>query len=228
MQKSLAISIFWLAIGSTGLAQVQSLPDDDNSTRRQARTPSEKDDKPLAMTRAVACRSIDGFEQYEPLPGGALTADEKLQVYYRPLNYSTSQEGEVYRVHLIQDGQIRRKGEKAVLRSKKNILEYEPKSREPLGTIFLKNSVPLKGLPPGDYEYDIILRDENRPGPPVLQSLKFRIVRAELPGAKQPHPKRNAARNGSAYARRRPTDQREGDRLSEFFFDLSDLDDESE
>ena len=42
--------------------------------------------------------------------------------------------------------------------------------------VFIKNSFSLKGLPPGEYEYDIILRDENDPGSTVTQSVKFRVV----------------------------------------------------
>lgn len=133
------------------------------------------------MTKAVTCKSIEGFEDYEPLPRGELTAEEKLQIYYRPLNYRTVRLGKDHTAHLTQDGQIRRKGEKTVLRRKKNILDYEAKRPEPLGEIFLRNSVALKGLPPGDYEYDIILCDENNPGPPVTQSLKFRVIPPAVP-----------------------------------------------
>jgi hypothetical protein len=133
------------------------------------------------MTKAVLCRSIDGFEQYEVLPGAAQTADEKLLVYYRPLDYKVVQKDDLFTAHLTQDGQIRRQGEKAVLLRKKMILDYQPKSPEPLGPIFLRNSFSLKGLRPGDYEYEIILRDENQPGPPAIQTLKFRVVPAVLP-----------------------------------------------
>ena len=117
----------------------------------------------------------------ELLPGAALTAEEKLLVYYRPLDYKTVQEDDFFKAHLTQDGQVRRKGEKTVLLRKKNLLDYEPKSRNPLGPIYLRNSFSLKGLPPGDYEYDIILRDENEPSPPAIQSLKFRVVAPVLP-----------------------------------------------
>ena len=49
--------------------------------------------------------------------------------------------------------------------------------------IFIKNSFSLKGLPPGEYEYDIILRDENDPGSTVTQSVKFRVVAPVMPKA---------------------------------------------
>jgi hypothetical protein len=130
----------------------------------------------LRMSQAVVCREIDGFERYERLRGAALTAEEKLLVYYRPLDYTTVQKDAVFTAHLTQVGQIRRKGEKTVLLRKKSLLEYEPKSPNPLGPIYLRNSFSLKGLAPGEYEYDIILRDEYEPGPPAIQSLKFRIV----------------------------------------------------
>ena len=133
------------------------------------------------MTKAVACKSIEGYEDYELLPRGELTAEEKLLVYYRPLNYKIVRQGKDYMAHLTQDGQVRRKGEKTVLLRKKNLLDYEAKKAEPLGEIYLRNSFALKGLAPGDYEYDIILRDENNPGPPVTQSVKFRVIPPILP-----------------------------------------------
>jgi hypothetical protein len=139
----------------------------------------------LKIAKAVACRSIDGYERYTPLPGGTITAEEKLQIYYRVLHCKFAVKGDEYLVHLTQDGQIRRKGDKTVLRSKQKILDYEAKTSNQPDWIFLRNSVPLKGLIPGDYEYDIILRDEFNPGPPVTQTVRFRIIAPALPGASQ-------------------------------------------
>jgi hypothetical protein len=135
----------------------------------------------LKISDAVPCRSIDGYEQFEILPGKSLTAEEKLLVYYRPLGYKTVQTGNTFSAHLTQDGQIRRPGEKTVLLRKKRLLDYEPKSSSPLGPIYLRNSFSLKGLSPGEYEYDIILRDENEPGPPAIQSVKFRVIAPRKP-----------------------------------------------
>ncbi len=135
----------------------------------------------LHMSPAVVCRSIDGYERYEKLRGAALTAEEKLLVYYRPLDYKTVQKDDVFTAHLTQDGQIRRKGEKTVLLRKLSLLEYEPRSPNPLDPIYLRNTFSLKGLAPGEYEYDIILRDEYEPGPPAIQSVRFRVIAPVLP-----------------------------------------------
>ncbi|WP_210420157.1 hypothetical protein [Aquisphaera giovannonii] len=143
------------------------------------------------MTKAKACLSIDGYQNYEVLPDAKLTADEKLLVYYEPLNYKAVVKDGKFVVHMTQDGQIRRKGEKAVLRSKKNLLDFEDKREDGFEWVFLRNSVALKGLPPGEYEYDIILRDEQNPGASATQSLSFRIVAAAVPSEKD---RRDSAR----------------------------------
>ena len=44
--------------------------------------------------------------------------------------------------------------------------------------IFLRNTISLKGLKPGDYELIIILHDEIAKGPPATQAVKFRVIAA--------------------------------------------------
>jgi hypothetical protein len=141
--------------------------------------PAEDSESTLAMAPAVACLAIDGFEDFQPLPDAALTSDEKLLVYYRPLNYLTAHSGSTYHIHLVQDGQIRRRGEKAVLVSKAKMLDYDWKSQKPDKPVYLRNTVSLKDLPPGEYDYDITLYDLLAPGEPTArQTLPFRIIPA--------------------------------------------------
>jgi len=173
----LLLFLIWSGMMAAPAPRAQETSAGQDDDRSQTTAKPER----LRMVPAVACRSIDGYEQYEILPGAALTAEEKLLVYYRPLHYMTVQKGEIFLAHLTQEGQVRRKGEKPVLLRKKNLLDYEAKSRQPLGPIYLRNTFAMKGLPPGEYEYDIILRDQNDPGPPAIQSLKFRIVAPVLP-----------------------------------------------
>lgn len=132
----------------------------------------------LTMTAPVACRSIEGFEDYEPLPEAALTADEKLLVYYHPLNYRVIANGDSHHIHLTQAGQIRRRGQKAVLLRKENLLDYEVKLDRPPNPIYLKNIVSLKGLKPGEYDYDVLLRDKHGSTEIAKQTLQFRVVEA--------------------------------------------------
>ncbi len=132
----------------------------------------------LPVTAPVACRSIEGFDDYEPLPEAALTADEKLLVYYHPLNYRVIANGDSHHIHLTQAGQIRRRGQKAVLLRKENLLDYEVKLDRPPNPIYLKNIVSLKGLKPGEYDYDVLLRDKHGSTEIAKQTLQFRVVEA--------------------------------------------------
>ena len=135
----------------------------------------------LEMSKAVACKRIEGYEQFLPLPDAALTSEEKLQVYYRPLNFKVEpvekpKPGHRYKARFSQDSRIRRKGEKTVLMKKDKILEYDPTFETPSERIYLMNSVGLKGLPPGEYELDIVLKDGLDEGSTATQSLPFKII----------------------------------------------------
>ena len=133
----------------------------------------------LRMSRAVVCESIDGFENYKALAGAAQTSDEKLLIYYRPLRYKTDYVNGLYRAHLVQDNEIRKRGRKEVVRQKKKVVEYDPKSKDPLGPIFIRNTISLKGLEPGDYDLTVILYDQlDKGAPPSKQIVKFRVIPA--------------------------------------------------
>jgi hypothetical protein len=177
---------------SSQTAQIQSKKPDpetgdgDEKDKKRGKAddtrPSTDDpENTLRMSRGVICRSIDGYEAYERLPGAELTADEKLLVYYRPEGYKTALVNGQYQAHFTQDAQIKKRGEKAVLRQKKNVLDYKPRNPIPPQNVYLRNTISLKGLPAGDYDFVIILRDEVAKSPAVTQVVKFRVVPAQDP-----------------------------------------------
>lgn len=139
------------------------------------------------MSPAVACKAVEGYDDYEPLPDATLTSDEKLLVYYRPTGFQTEQVDGKFRAHFVQDARIRRRGEKTVLKSRKRLLEYEVKSDLPPALVYLRNTISLKGMKPGDYELDIILHDKIGGGSPATQALAFQIVAAPA-GLPSPSP----------------------------------------
>ncbi|MDG3003971.1 hypothetical protein [Paludisphaera mucosa] len=137
----------------------------------------------LRIEGQVVCQSIEGYEDYEERPEAEQTSDEKLLVYFRPKNYAIVRKGEDYAAHFTQDGQIRALGKKKVLLRKEKLLDYEAVSKTPPRNLYISNTFSLKGLPPGEYEYDMILRDENLEKATVTASVKFRVVAAKLPKA---------------------------------------------
>ena len=160
--------------------------------------PDEDDDGRFGLTEPVACKEINGFEDFVPLKEAALTADEKLLVYYRPRHYKTARVSKKYEAHLWQDGRIRRKGQKIVVWTKNRLLDYHPLSDDPPSLIYLRNTISLKGLKPGEYEYDIVLHDEVGQSSPATRSLPFKIVPNPAPSkGAQNDPGRPDARPGS-------------------------------
>lgn len=152
---------------------------------RQTTTPQAKTKKAagLRIIDPVVCTSIEGYEEYEKHPDAKLTADEKLLVYYRPKGFKVARIGDAYVARFVQDGQIRRLGQKRVLLRKEKLLNYEARSDVPPDEIYFRNTFSLKGLPPGDYEYDVILKDVTAKPATVTatESVKFQVVPAKLP-----------------------------------------------
>jgi hypothetical protein len=145
----------------------------------------------LDMEPAIVCKSIDGYEDYEPLPGAAQTSEEKLLVYIRPTGYQSEKVEKGYQAHLTIDGEVRKRGEKTILRQKKKLLDYQPVYSTPVYFIYLKHAVSLKGLVPGDYELTIILHDEIAKGATASQVVKFKIIPNVDPGKVEEQPPPN-------------------------------------
>jgi hypothetical protein len=147
----------------------------------------KKKEVALEMSPAVACLSIDGQGQYEPLPDAALTSDEKLLVFYRPLNFRVQQNGSSYRFHLVQDGRVRPLGSPVALQTKLKMIDEDWKGKEPPSNRYMRSQVSLKGLPPGEYEFEITLHDLLAPGKPAArQTLPFRVIPAAPPQGNEP------------------------------------------
>ena len=57
-----------------------------------------------------------------------------------------------------------------------------PRARTALGQIYIRNTISLKGLEPGDYELTIILHDElDKGGPASRQVVKFKVIPPDDP-----------------------------------------------
>ena len=77
---------------------------------------------------------------------------------------------------LTVDGEIRKRGAKTILRQKKKLIEFNPVYPTPPRFVYVKQSVSLKGLAPGDYDLIIILHDELAKGATATQTVKFKVI----------------------------------------------------
>ncbi|MFO0909449.1 MAG: hypothetical protein U0794_14035 [Isosphaeraceae bacterium] len=169
-----------------------------------ADTHQEEDPQATAfgLSEPIICSEIRGFEDYERHPTASLTAEEKLLIYYRPLHYKSRKVKGMFEAHLTQDGTIHRKGEKAVLWSKKKLVDYQVKTPEPPEFIYHRNTIALKGLKPGEYVFELTLRDEVGQGAPALKSIPFRIV--PTPAASPDEPDDAKPETPATPSRKRP------------------------
>jgi hypothetical protein len=170
----LIVALAWLklAFPASALAAGAAVGDDKGSPKKQTKTSS------LKVTPGIVCRSIEGYENYKPLPDAAQTSDEKLLVYVRVTNFRVDRKDGYYSGHLTAGFEIRKRGAKGVLLQKQKALDYVPKSRQPIGDIYLKNLISLKGLSPGDYDLSLIVDDELAEEPPATQVIKFKVIPA--------------------------------------------------
>src|SRR5260370_12681081 len=105
-----AVTILLLAWSFAALPPSVHAQEKKSRHKKQVESQAVTEERGLSMSDAVACRSIDGYERYEVLPRAELTSEEKLLVYYRPLNFKIVSRADDYIAHFTQDGQIRRKG----------------------------------------------------------------------------------------------------------------------
>jgi hypothetical protein len=175
------LGVVWLELSlplvpGTVLAQTSPVADDQHPAKKP-----EAKKTSLRMTPGIVCSAIDGYEKYKILPKAAQTSDEKLLVYFRPLGFQTEMVDGGYQAHLFAGFQIRKRGQKEVLLEKLKMFEYKPKSEQPPRLLYMKNAISLKGLPPGDYDLTLTLRDEIAKGSSAKQVVKFRIIPADDP-----------------------------------------------
>jgi hypothetical protein len=142
---------------------------------------TSKDDPPqttkLHLTKPILCKEIRGYEDYDKRLGDAFTKDEKLLVYYRPLDYEEKRLGTRKQVHFTQEIKIRKRGQKNAAWAKKDELEYK-KLFQPPASVYLENTVSLKDMKPGEYEYEIVLTDKIG-GETATRTFPFKVVESK-------------------------------------------------
>ncbi len=153
----------------------------------------------LELTTPVACRAIRGYNDYDEMETPTLTPDEKLIVYYNVFRFKSKSKGSRYQIHLVQDGRIVRKRDDALMFLKDNMIDFTSFVSDRDGTLYLHSAVSLKGLRPGEYEFEVSLRDEVAKTAPVKRRVAFRVVAspdAKTLKASAPKPEKPASGSG--------------------------------
>ncbi len=131
----------------------------------------------LTMSKPVACSKINGHNDYVELGEAIVSLDEKLLVYTNVTGYTVRQEKQKHRVHLVEDVNLRKKGEKRVIWGRKKLLDFVGESDTPPAHVFLGTTIGVKQLKPGEYEAEFLLRDEFGAELQARQTLAFKVVK---------------------------------------------------
>jgi hypothetical protein len=154
----------------------------------------------LKISPAVVCTKIDGYRRFKPRKPVELTKDEKLVVYYEPTGHQTESRAGVFRAHLVQDGSVRRATVKSPVWEREKMVEYKPEASTRPDYLYIESTVSLKTLEPGEYVFDIVLRDIIS-GSTATQSVPFMVIKR--PAESEADPKSTTDRTPSSPTKRR-------------------------
>lgn len=129
----------------------------------------------FSMSPAVICETVTGYEDYVPRPAPEVRLGEKLRIYYRVEGHTVDEKEGRFRIHLVQDAIVRRKGSKRAYMTKKNFTEFRYDDPEPPGEPYFENTLELRNAPPGEYELEVILWDKLSPDTKSRQLVPFRV-----------------------------------------------------
>lgn len=143
---------------------------------RGASDDEPEDDQSFDLSQPVVCKEIRGFGDFDPLPRASVTKDEKLLIYFNPRHFKTERVGKKYQAHFTEGGRIRRRGQKAVLWSRDKLLELKSTYDQPPRGVFIRNTISVKQLTPGEYDFEVTLHDMVGQSPPATRTVPFRVV----------------------------------------------------
>jgi hypothetical protein len=134
----------------------------------------------LAISEPIVCSEIRGFGDFDRLEPPVLSADQKLQTYLQPTGHTINHDSktDLHSAHLVVDVVLRRKGQKTPIARKDKILDYKPRASSPPTNLYLGTTLSLKGLRPGDYELDLLVKDQLAPAnpkPSASRTVAFKI-----------------------------------------------------
>ncbi|MBN1835077.1 MAG: hypothetical protein JW820_04445 [Spirochaetales bacterium] len=128
----------------------------------------------LSFKDVSLCSKVIGFGSYVPLPEPAISQGGELLLYYEPVNVFTNRVQGQYEIWYTQDI-VLESGDGEVLYEQEDLLAFHYYSRSPVFDLFATNSLTLGNLPPGDYVYRAVLKDQLKEARAEM-SLPFRIV----------------------------------------------------
>ncbi|MEO8667729.1 MAG: hypothetical protein ABI399_04380 [Bauldia sp.] len=117
---------------------------------------------PLQLRKALFADDIAGFGQYTPRADATFKPGSRATVYLEPFGYAFVEDGDMFRIALAADLQIRTPGG-LILAKADDFGGLEWSGREKSREVHAQVGVDLPDLKPGSYELVLTLRDKSSP-----------------------------------------------------------------
>lgn len=117
---------------------------------------------PLQLRVATFADDVKGFGNYTPHAGTTFRPDDTLLIYFEPIGYAFTPEGDTFKVRIAVDMVIQTPGGLILARSP-DFGRLEWSARSKTREIHATLRLPLPKLKPGDYRLMITLRDQGSP-----------------------------------------------------------------
>lgn len=128
----------------------------------------------LGIRNFTLCSKIIGYAQYTPLSSNKVKAGREIHFYYEPVNLYTERSKGTYHIWYTQDVILTTQDGKEIYRAEE-ILNFNYRTKAPVLDIFATNSINLGHLPPGVYNFKVIVHDKLRKED-TSHTYKFEII----------------------------------------------------
>ncbi|MBN2143936.1 MAG: hypothetical protein JW774_04855 [Candidatus Aureabacteria bacterium] len=113
----------------------------------------------LGFRNFTLCTNIIGYGQYVAAPDNKVKAGSEIYFYYEPVNLFTNRLNQSYQIWYTQDMIILSQDGKELYRAS-DALNFNYQSLAPVMDIYASNTLNLKEVPPGIYQFQAVIHDK--------------------------------------------------------------------
>ncbi len=117
-----------------------------------------QNEAPLGINNLTLVERVDGYGDIIPLQSPSIPQGSALILYFEPTNWRTVMTQELYRFHIAQDILLENAAGEPLFQQE-GFLQFKRDTTQPTMDLFVKNTVNLGALPPGDYRIKGVLHD---------------------------------------------------------------------
>jgi hypothetical protein len=114
---------------------------------------------PMQLRIATFADEVKGFGNYTPHAGTAFKPGDTLLIYFEPIGYAFTPDGDGFKVTIAADMEIHTPGG-LILAKAADFGRLEWRARAKTREVHATLKLPLPKLKPGDYQFLITLRDQ--------------------------------------------------------------------